>query len=216
MSSSNELVDLLTGTRTALFVVDMQNDFCASDGYVAGLGLDNAPCRAIVDRLSGFIAAARGAGVPVLWTWANYDDALVPPSFRRKKRAAGITRTCCVPGTPGYDAFGVVPPDGEPMFIKHCYSAFTNPDLPAYLEKAGIETLIFAGVQTNVCVESTLRDAYNQGYNVIVAEDCVASHTAPLHAATLTNVRALLGTVAPSSEIEAAWATAPQAAGQAG
>lgn len=216
MTSSNELVDLLTGTRTALLVVDMQNDFCAPDGYVASLGLDNAPCRAIVERLAGFIERARVHGIPVLWTWANYDDALVPASFRRRKRTAGITRGCCVPGTPGYEAFGVAPAEGEPLFVKHCYSALTNPDFGAHLGKQGIETLIFAGVQTNVCVESTLRDAYNHGYNVVVAEDCVASHTPSLHEATLANVRALLGVVAASAEIEAAWASAARRVSQAG
>ncbi len=206
MTASTALADLLTGTRAALFVVDMQNDFCAADGYVAGLGLDPSPCREIVGRLEAFIDAARESGVPVLWTWANYDDDLVPGSFLRKKRGAGITRTCCVPGTEGYEPFAVAPADGEPVFIKHCYSAMTNPELPAYLEREGIETLIFAGVQTNVCVESTLREAYNRGINVVVAEDCVASHTKPLHDATLLNVRALLGIVAPAAEIEAVWA----------
>ncbi len=212
----SELADLLARTRTALLVVDMQNDFCADDGYVAGIGLDTAACRAIVDRLDPFIAWARGSGVAVLWTWANYDEALVPPSLLRKKRAASIVRECCVPGTAGYEPFGVAPADGEPVFVKHCYSAFTNPDLERHLREAGIETLIFAGVQTNVCIESTLRDAFNAGFNTVVVEDCVASHTPPLHAATLANVRALFGHVAPADEIEALSAVGTETASPAG
>lgn len=204
------LADLLARSRTALLVVDMQNDFCAADGYVAGLGLDTTACRAVVDPLTAFVGWARCAGIPVLWTWANYDEALVPPSLLRKKRIAGIDRQCCVPGTPGYEPFGVAPADGEPVFVKHCYSAFTNPGLQSHLEAEGIETLMFAGVQTNVCIESTLRDAFNAGFNTIVVEDCVASHTAPLHAATLANVRALLGEVATAADIRSAWAASAE------
>jgi ureidoacrylate peracid hydrolase len=199
--------DLLHETNSALLVVDMQNDFCAEDGFVASIGLDPAPCRDIVPNLQALIDNARQQSIPVLWALANYDDALVPSTFRRRKAVAGIQRGCCVPGTEGYEAFGVAPKDGEPSFVKHSYSAFTNPEFEKYLRDQKIETLVFAGVQTNVCVEATIREAFNRGFHVVVAEDCVASHTQPLHEATLQNVRALLGCVSPSSEIEEAWGT---------
>lgn len=196
---------LLTETRSALVVVDMQIDFCAADGFVAGLGLDPGPCRAIVPELQTLIESARRDGVPVLWVMANYDDALVPPTFQRRKKEAGITRTCCVPGTEGFEPFGVHPADDEPQFIKHSYSAFTDPAFEKHLQSEKIETLVFAGVQTNICVEATLRDGFNRGFHVIVAEDCVASHTPALHDATLQNVRALLGIVTSATDIESAW-----------
>ncbi len=66
-------------------------------------------------------------------------------------------------------------------------------------------TLVFAGVQTNVCVETSLRDAYSLGFNVAVAADCVASHTAELHEATLKNARFLLGDVLSGREIASFW-----------
>ncbi len=203
--NGNPVLGLLSETRAALAVVDMQVDFCAADGFVAGLGLDPAPCRAIVPALRGLIDGARAGGIPVLWIYANYDDALVPPTFLRRKREAGIERSCCVPGTQGHEPFGVEPASGEPQFVKHSYSAFTNPDFEAHLRSRGIETLIFAGVQTNVCVEATLREAYNRGFHVVLAEDCVASHTPALHEATLQNTRALLGKVCPASDIQAAF-----------
>jgi len=197
--------ELLSETNSALLVIDMQNDFCAEDGFVASIGLDPAPCREIVPNLQALIDNARKQEIPVLWALANYDDALVPPTFRRRKEVAGIQRDCCVPGTEGYEPFGVHPADGEPCFVKHSYSAFTNPDFEEYLRDQKIETLVFAGVQTNVCVEATIREAFNRGFHVVVAEDCVASHTQQLHEATLQNVRVLLGCVSPSSEIEEAW-----------
>jgi len=203
--AGNPVLDLLSETRSALAVIDMQVDFCAADGFVAGLGLDPTACRNIVPILTTLIDAARSSAVPVLWVYANYDDALVPPTFVRRKREAGIERSCCVPGTKGYEPFGVTPIGGEPQFVKHTYSAFTNPAFETHLRSAGIETLIFAGVQTNVCIEATVRDAYNHGFHVVVAEDCVASHTAPLHDATLQNVRTLLGKVCAGGDVQEAW-----------
>lgn len=203
--AENPLFALLSETRSALAIIDMQVDFCAADGFIAGLGLDPAPCRAIVPALQTLIDAARSSAVPVLWVYANYDDASVPPTFLRRKREVGIERSCCVPGTTGYEPFGVTPAGGEPQFVKHTYSAFTNLAFETHLRSAGIETLIFAGVQTNVCIEATVRDAYNHGFHVVVAEDCVASHTAPLHDATLQNVRTLLGKVCAAGDVEEAW-----------
>lgn len=183
----------------------MQVDCCSIDGYVANLGLDPTPCRKIVPSLQELIDGARNNEVPVLWVFANYDDDLVPPTFLRRKIEAGIKRNCCIPGTEGFESFGVFPMDGERHFIKHSYSAFTNPDFENYLRSERIETLVCSGVQTNVCVEATLRDAYNRGFHIVVAEDCVASHSPSLHESTLQNVRALLGSVAPAIDIQKAW-----------
>jgi ureidoacrylate peracid hydrolase len=196
---------LLHDTRSALLVVDMQADFCSADGFVAQLGLDPTPCREIVSSLQELIDGARDNDVPVLWVLANYDDDLVPPTFLRRKNEAGISHDCCIPGTEGFEFFGVTPADGEPKFIKHSYSAFTNPEFEKYLRSAKIETLVFSGVQTNVCIEATLREAYNRGFHVVVAEDCVASHTPSLHEATLQNVRVLLGNVTSAAGIRKAW-----------
>lgn len=209
-SASNSTPDspvckLLHDTRSALLIVDMQVDFCSADGYVARLGLDPTPCREIVPRLQELIDGARNNEVPVLWILANYDDALVPPTFLRRKNEAGIHHDCCIPGTKGFESFGVTPADGELKFIKHSYSAFTNPEFEKYLRLANIETLVFSGVQTNVCIEATLRDAYNRGFHVIVADDCVASHTPALHEATLQNVRVLLGKVTSAVSLQKAW-----------
>ena len=183
----------------------MQVDFCSADGYVANLGLDPTPCREIVPNLQKLIEDARSNDVPVLWMWANYDEALVPPTFLRRKAEAGIDRECCVPGTVGFEPFGVIPAEEESRFIKHSYSAFTNPEFEKHLRSNNIETLVFTGVQTNVCVEATLRDAFNRGFHVVVAEDCVASHSLSLHEATLQNVRVLLGSVSPAIDIQEAW-----------
>lgn len=196
----------LSAGRPALLVVDMQNDFCAPEGYVAQvLGRDTSPCRAIVPAVAALIADARANGVPVVWLRAAYDDASVPAPMLGKKREAGITAVSCAEGSAGADWFGVAPDGGEAIFTKHCYSGFADPALDAHLRAHGITTLVIVGVQTNVCVESTLRDAHSLGYYVVVAEDGVASHMAAQHEATLANVRFLFGDVAPSAAIVEHW-----------
>ena len=194
---------LATGSA-ALVVIDMQNDFCAAGGYVGQvLGRDVSACRAIVPALETLIGAARESGVPVLWVVARYDDDAVPGPMLAKKREAGITAVSCASGSWGAEAFGVAPLPGEAIFVKHTYSGFAGTELDAHLQRTAISTIVVAGVQTNVCVESTLRDGHARGYYIVVAEDCVASHMPQAHEATLTNVRFLFGDVVPSATIAA-------------
>lgn len=199
--------------RTALVVVDMQNDFCAPGGYIAGaLGRDVSGLAPIVPGIEALLAGARGAGMPVLWLAARYEEALVPPSMLAQKRRLGIEATCCRAGTWGADFFGVRPVEGEWVFEKHTYSGFSNPDFAAHLGRLGVQALVFCGVQTNVCVESTLREAHARGFDVALAADAVASHAPQLHEATLANVRFLFGDVVPAAEIVAGWRARGRAA----
>ncbi len=192
--------------RTAVIVVDMQNDFCAPGGYIDGIGKDVSTQASIVQPMTALIAAARAVGVPVVWITACYEENLLPPSMVAQKRRLGVEAICCARGTWGNDFFGVTPAGGEAVFAKNNYSGFSNPAFEQHLRTLGIETLVFCGVQTNVCVESTLREAHSRGFYVTVASDAVASHTAHLHEATLANVRFLLGDVVPSADIVVAWA----------
>jgi len=91
---------------------------------------------------------------------------------------------------------------------KHSYSAFAGTDVEQQLRARDVRTLVFAGVQTNVCVESSLRDAVCRGFYTVLASNCVASHTLPLHEATLTNVQFLFGDVLERSRIATIWSAA--------
>jgi len=81
------------------------------------------------------------------------------------------------------------------------------------LRDRGVRTLVFAGVQTNVCVETSLRDAVCRGFYAVLAADCVASHTPLLHEATLKNVQFLFGDVLDRNAIATAWSAATSRAG---
>lgn len=200
------LEERLSPESSALLVIDMQNDFCAPGGYIDTImGKDVSSAAAIVDAIAALAASARAADVPVFWVRADYTRHRIPPPMQVKLQARGITSDCCVPGTWGSDWFGVAPQPHEPVFTKHTYSGFHGTGLHETLQARGIRTIVFTGVQTHICVETTLRAAHTLGYYCVVAEDAVASHSPAEHAATLANVRFLFGDVCPSTTLRQIW-----------
>jgi ureidoacrylate peracid hydrolase len=196
----------LEAARCTLVVVDMQNDFCAPGGYIAStMGKDVGAAEAILPLVNELVACARAARVPVVWLRADYSHDRIPDSMAMKLAQRRIQAECCKPGTWGFEWYGVSPLADEPVVTKHTYSGFIGTGLQQVLSPLARKTLVFAGVQTQVCVESTLRDAHSHGYFCVVPQDAVGSHTPALHAATLDNVRFLFGDVCNASDIAAAW-----------
>jgi ureidoacrylate peracid hydrolase len=197
-----DLASRLAPTHTALVVVDMQNDFCDAAGWTQTVvKKDVSSCAAVAPTIARLVAAARARRVPVVWIRADYsNDKVVEPMLARTLRLGAPE--CCVPGTWGADWFGgLVPAAGERVITKHCYSGFGGTGLDEQLRAHGIRTLVFTGVQTHVCVESTLRDAHTRGYYCVLAEDAVASHTPEAHVQTIAAVRFLFGDVASSEAV---------------
>lgn len=201
------LTERLHPARCVLLIVDMQNDFCALGGYLdVVMKKDVGAAAEILPRIQALIAAAGAAGVPVVWLRADYSHDRVPDSMVVKLASLGITAECCKPGTWGAEWYGgLEPAAGEAIVTKHSYSGFTGTDMQAVLAATGRQTIVFTGVQTQLCVESTLRDAHAHGWLCVVAEDSVGSHTPPAHVATLNNVRFLFGDVCASADIATAW-----------
>ncbi len=192
--------------HTAVLVVDMQNDFCAIGGYVERIVKKDADaCRRVAGPINDLVAAARSSGVRVLWLRADYELAGLPENMRARLHENGITDGCCIPGSWGYDWHAVHPANNEPVIDKRCYDGFVGTSLDAELSAGGIRTIVFAGVQTNVCVEATLRHAHARGYYCVIAQDCVASHTQPAHEGTLAMVRFLLGDVVSRADLARTW-----------
>lgn len=198
----------LKPVHSAVMVIDMQNDFCAEAGYVEKVvGKDVSACRAVAPRIMALVEAARARGVPVYWIKANYDPERLPEGMRVKQQEKSSV-ICCGTGSWGAEFYGVTAAPGEAVIEKSSYSAFAGTDVEQELRAKGVRTVVFAGVQTNVCVESSLRDAVCRGLYAVLASDCVASHTLPLHDATLKNVQFLFGDVLDREAIVAAWAAA--------
>lgn len=202
--------------RAAIVVVDVQNDFVDPEGACAERGSDVTGAVAMVPRLEKFLDDARAAGVMVVFIQTTHDETTDSPAWlaRRGDPEAGAPTpvSTCRTGTWGADFYRVAPQAGEPVVIKHRYSAFAGTNLDVVLRTAGVDSLLLTGVSTNVCVESTLRDGLFAEYRVTLVEDCAASFEAEAHEATVQNVAKYFGVVATSEEISATWSALAQVA----
>ncbi len=199
--------------RTALLVIDMQNDFCHPEGWLASLGVDVAPARRPIGPLARLVPALRRAGVPVLWiNWGNRPDRLnLSPSLLHvyKPTGEGIGLGDPLPksGAPVLEAGSwaaavvdelVIEPE-DVAVAKYRMSGFWDTPLDSILRNLGVTTLLFAGVNLDQCVLCTLQDANFLGYDCVLLADCAAT-TSPEYCtlATLYNVKQCFGFVAQS------------------
>lgn len=195
---------ILDPASTAIVVVDMQNDYCAPGGSVASRGHDISMITGMIPRLQQFLDGARGLKAQIIFIQCIHEPETDSETWLA--RHGGIPQPHVRKGTWGADFCGVAPAKGEPVVIKHRYSAFVGTRLESVLHTLGIRTLIMTGVGTNVCVESTARDGYMRDYNIIFVSDCTATSSLAEHEATLANMRKFFGMVATSDEVLAYWA----------
>jgi ureidoacrylate peracid hydrolase len=188
-----------------LLVIDVQNDFCAKGGWFDEYANDLTLIHRAVDRMVDFIDVARRAGVPPIFVRAIYDRIYLSPPMLERHARTGLGIDHCHEGTWGAEFFRVEPAEGELVFTKHRYSAFKDTELNAYLRAQRVENLILAGTTSNVCVESTARDAYMMDYHVVFLSDASATYQAEAHEATLANIRRAFGIVASTDEVIEAW-----------
>ena len=203
------LAERIDPKTTALVVVDVQNDFCHGDGLIAGLGADVTAAQEMVPRLMLLVDRAREVGATVIWLQlvnAEYTTSVVAHDQRRRTRPG--TDLICKAGSWGAELYRVEPVDGEPVVVKRRYSPFVDTEFELILRSRGIRTLVVTGVATNVCVESTARDAYMRDYYVVLVDDCSAAYDPAGHAATLRNVDDHFGLVVRSEEVFGAWPSA--------
>jgi ureidoacrylate peracid hydrolase len=191
--------------KTRFLVIDVQNDFCAEGGWFDEYANDLTLIHEAVDRLVAFIDVARQAGVPPIFVRAIYDRIYLSPPMLERHARTGLGIDHCREGTWGAEFFRVQPLEGELVFTKHRYSAFKDTELNAYLRAQRVENLILAGITSNVCVESTARDAYMFDYHVVFLSDASATYQAEAHEATLANIRRAFGIVASTREVAGAW-----------
>jgi nicotinamidase-related amidase len=208
--------------RTAIIVIDMQNDFCAKGGWVDHLGVDYGPDRAPIAPLQRLLSALRGAGVPVIWVnWGNRPDlANMPPNqiHLYKPHGSGIGLGDPLPGSGAHvlekDSWAAAVVEElkpEPRDIrvdKYRISGFWDTPLDSILRNLGTKSILFAGVNTDQCVLHSLTDANFLGYGCILVDDCCAT-TSPdfCTEATIWNVKKCFGFVIGSDAIVTSLAT---------
>ena len=194
--------DRLDAKRTALLVIDMQNAFVAP-----GAPIEVPAACGIVAPINRLAAALRRRGVPVIWVmhenqqggrdWAGFFDAFVAPG-KRAQAAAALEA-----GSPLQALWPELEVKAEDFRVaKNRYSALIGnaSQLRSLLEKHGIDTLLIAGTKTNVCCESTARDAMMLDFKVVLLSDCTAALSDEEQRATLENVIQQFGDVRTAEE----------------
>src|ERR1700757_3012755 len=208
-------------TKAALIVVDMQNDFAAKGGLFDHAGLDISGARAAIPHIQKAIAAARGSRIPVIYLKMGFQPDLsdlgAEDSVNRVRHLHfGVGQTAQAPdGTTGRflirDTWNTdIVPELEPqpndvVIYKTRFSGFYETELDATLKKMGAKYLIFTGVTTCICVDSTVRDAMFRDYLCVLLSDCMSEPTGnelpkSNHDATLLALEAVFGWVSDSGE----------------
>jgi nicotinamidase-related amidase len=188
--------------RTALIIIDMQRDFLEPSGFGETLGNDVsrlaaavAPCRAVLD-------AARRRGLLVIHTREGHRPDLsdAPPAKIERGHpnlrigAPGPMGRILIRGEPGHDIIpALYPVAGEPVIDKPGKGAFYATELGKLLADWGIDNLLVCGVTTEVCVNTTVREANDRGFDCLVAEDCVGSYFPEFQAMGLKMIKAQSG-----------------------
>jgi len=201
---------------TALVIVDMQNDFCHPDGWLAHIGVDVSPARRPIEPLRALVPHLRALDVPIVWlNWGNRPDRLnLSPSlihvYNSDGASVGIGDPLPSNGTPVLqkgswaaavvDELPILP--GDICVDKFRMSGFWDTPLDAILRNLRVDTLLFAGVNADQCVIWTLADANFLGYDCVMLDDCCAT-TSPAFCwdATIYNLRQCLGFVASSTAL---------------
>ncbi|MBY4677126.1 cysteine hydrolase family protein [Marinobacterium arenosum] len=203
------LDDRVSPSHSALLIIDMQKDFCI-DGYAASqAGRPLGDVQQMIPSLQDTLEQARSKGVLVchvgfLTLQNHFSDTA--PWLSQRRRATYANDRIAMQDSEGADFIDELKPREDEVEIrKHRYSAFKGTNLDMVLRANGIKTVVPVGVSTNVCVESTIRDAFELGYYVCVPEDLCASWDRELHNATLKNVNARFGLVCNKESLLSAW-----------
>jgi len=206
---------VIDAQRSALVIVDMQNDFCSRGGYLDYRGIDVTPDRAPIRPLQALVPVLRAHAIPIVWlNWGVRKDLLnIPPSLLHAHThdgsGAGLGEAIpggariLVQGSWGAQIVDELDPGDQDIHVtKHRFSGFWDTELDSVLRNMGVRTLLFAGVNADQCVMTTLEDASFLGYDVLMLRDCVAT-TSPDYCmqATEYNVKLLFGFMTDSASL---------------
>ena len=211
--------------RSALLVIDMQRDFLDPRGYVAQTGVDVGRLRVTIEPVRRLLAGARSLGIQVFHTREGHRPDLTDlTDFKRQRTqgsgapigSQGPLGRLLVRGEFGHDIIDEVAPwPGEAVIDKPGFGAFYATDLELLLRASGITHLVLAGVTSDICVHSTLREAVDRGFYCTTVGDACAAGDPEVHAAMLRCIAGegnILGRVMDADAVIREWRTQQHAA----
>jgi len=191
-----------------LAVIDMQNGFCAHGGSYEKFGADITLYRRIIPNVKKLIAISRELHIPIFYTQQVREASGIDLLTRihriiPRRRLELIEKiSACVRGTWDAEIIDELrPTEDDHIVIKRRDSAFQDTEFELWLKSVGADTVIYAGIDTCICVENSLREGFNKGYDVILVEDAVASSWQELHQATLEKVKGSFGLVLTTEQL---------------
>ncbi|NOX53530.1 MAG: cysteine hydrolase [Planctomycetes bacterium] len=198
-----EVADQIAPLHTALVLVDMQNDFVHDEGvFVKKWGKTNRWIKPIVEPCRRLLDAARAADVVVIHLRVINDLARNPSSWHNFWGPPA----CVIEGTWGAEFIDELKPgDGEIVITKYTYDGFFGTPLDSVLKKLGVRTLVFAGIDSDVCVRDTAAHGFALGYTPVFAREALAADNDTAHAGVLQSWAEHYGHVVPVEQIAAIW-----------
>jgi len=182
------------GVRTALLIVDMQNDFI----HFKGSPVYVLPAKRIIPKIVKLLTICRKKKIPAVYAITSHKRDRSDWALLDKK----YNRAYCIENTPGAKIIPEINPQEKEYIVrKRRYSAFYKTGLERLLKRLKVKRLIVCGVTTSCCVSSTVRDAYCRDYEVMVVSDAVSATHRDLHKATLKYFRENIGPVSKTNEV---------------
>jgi nicotinamidase-related amidase len=203
------LPPMIAPARTALVIIDVQEDFVSPAGAAGRWGVDLAALEPPLQKIEALIAAARAAGVTlayirVLTRPETDSDAL--KALHRRKGLPPQAVAICRAGTSGADYYRIRPQAGDIEIQKPLYSSFIGTDFDARLRARGVDTLVVVGFTTDCCVDCTVRDAFHRNYDVFVVTDACAAYEQDLHIGALNGLSKNCAMLTDTAAVLSAWA----------
>jgi nicotinamidase-related amidase len=197
--------EIVHADHSALVVVDVQNDFAHSEGFIARFGLNMSHIQSALPVVNQAILACRKRGIQVIYLQEWISRHTILPNFITQ---FGDFESIAVrAGSWGAEFHPdlVEPEPGEPVIRKPCYDGFQDTSLDATLRSLGIRTCIYAGFASNVCVEATARHGFVQGYYSVLLSDASAANTEEEHNACQNTFKVFYGPVLTLEELVETW-----------